>query len=64
MKRNEAKQALQSLGAKVSASISNKTDVVVAGESAGSKLNKAIELNIPVINEEELIALLTSFQNQ
>lgn len=58
MKRNDAKQALQSLGAKVSGSVSAKTDCVVAGESAGSKLVKAKELNIPVIDENELIVLL------
>lgn len=63
MKRNEAKEALQSLGAKISGSVSTKTDCVVAGESAGSKLTKAEELSIPVIDENELISLLTSFQN-
>lgn len=61
MKRNEAKTALQELGAKVAGSVSVKTDCVVAGESAGSKLIKAQELNIPVIDENELIALLASF---
>jgi DNA ligase (NAD+) len=62
MKRNDAKQALQTLGAKVSGSVSKNTDYVVAGESAGSKLSKAQELNIPVIDEDELIVLLTSFK--
>jgi DNA ligase (NAD+) len=62
MKRNDAKQALQSLGAKVSGSVSSKTDCVVAGESAGSKLTKAQELNIPIINENELISLLAQFK--
>ncbi len=60
MKRNEAKQALQNLGAKVSGSVSNKTDCVIAGDSAGSKLTKAEELNIPVINEDQLIALIST----
>ncbi len=62
MKRNDAKAALQALGAKVAGSVSSKTDVVVAGESAGSKLTKAQDLNIPVIDEEGLIALLASFE--
>ncbi len=57
MKRNEAKASLQTLGAKVSGSVSAKTDCVVVGESAGSKLTKAQELNIPVIDENELILL-------
>jgi DNA ligase (NAD+) len=62
MKRNDAKQALQALGAKVSGSVSSKTDCVVAGESAGSKLTKAQELNIPIIDEDELIALLAQLK--
>ncbi len=61
MKRGEAKEMLQSFGAKVSGSVSAKTDFVVAGESAGSKLTKAEELSIPIIDENELIALLSSF---
>ena len=60
MKRNDAKAALQALGAKVSGSVSSKTDCVVAGEAAGSKLTKAQELNIPVLDEEGLIDLLAS----
>lgn len=63
MKRNEAKAALQALGAKVSSSVSAKTDCVVAGEAAGSKLSKAQELNIPVIDENELISLLSSLKD-
>ena len=60
MGRNEAKQALQALGAKVSGSVSKKTDYVVAGESAGSKLTRAHELGITVLTEDDLISLLTT----
>jgi DNA ligase (NAD+) len=49
--RAEAKEKLQELGAKVSGSVSPKTDLVIAGEDSGSKLNKALKLNIKVINE-------------
>ena len=63
MSRDEAKQALQALGAKVAGSVSKKTSIVVAGEAAGSKLSKAEELGIPVWDEERLKALLQQ-QNQ
>ena len=56
MGRNEAKALLQQLGAKVSGSISSKTDFVIAGDAAGSKLAKAQELNIAVLTEEEFLA--------
>ena len=56
--RQEAKEALQALGAKVTSSVSKKTDLLVAGESAGSKLTKAQELNIDVWSEQQLINML------
>lgn len=56
--RDELKDKLILLGAKVTGSVSKKTDLVIAGEAAGSKLAKANELGIRTINEDELIALL------
>jgi DNA ligase (NAD+) len=58
--RGEAKTLLQSLGAKVAGSVSAKTHCVVAGPGAGSKLNRAQELDIAVIDEAEFLALLAS----
>ena len=53
MKRSEAKEQILRYGGKVSGSVSKKTTYVVAGEAAGSKLDKANELGIPVLSEEE-----------
>lgn len=57
--RDQVKDKLQALGAKVSGSVSAKTDCLVAGEKAGSKLTKAQSLDVPIIDEEGVIALLT-----
>ena len=56
--RKEAAELVEKYGGKVSGSVSKKTDYVVAGESAGSKLTKAQELGITVLTEEELFVLL------
>lgn len=58
MTREQAKEKLEALGAKVSGSVSKKTDYVVAGEEAGSKLDKAHELGVAVLNEQQFLALL------
>ncbi|MCX8956706.1 NAD-dependent DNA ligase LigA [Erwinia psidii] len=58
LSRDEAKDRLTALGAKVSGSVSKKTSLVIAGEAAGSKLAKALELGIEVIDEAEMIRLL------
>jgi DNA ligase (NAD+) len=58
LSRDEAKAMLEAAGAKVAGSVSKKTDWVVAGEAAGSKLERARELGVAVIDEEGLRALL------
>jgi DNA ligase (NAD+) len=56
--REEAKEMLEAAGAKVAGSVSKKTDYVVAGADAGSKLAKAEELGVPVLDEDGMRKLL------
>lgn len=56
--RAEVKEQLENLGAKVAGSVSRKTDCVIAGPGAGSKLKKARELGVPVLDEAGLNRLL------
>jgi DNA ligase (NAD+) len=62
LSRDEAKERLEALGAKVSGSVSKKTSFVVAGEAAGSKLDKAQELDVAVWDEAQLLALLAGHE--
>lgn len=58
MSRDEAREKLEALGAKVSGSVSKKTDYVVAGAEAGNKLDKAQELGVALLDEQQFLALL------
>ncbi|WP_139653648.1 NAD-dependent DNA ligase LigA [Raoultibacter phocaeensis] len=60
MTRDEAGEALKARGAKVSGSVSKKTSFVVAGEAAGSKYDKAVSLGVPVLTEDDLLAIIES----
>jgi len=63
MSRSQAKELIEAAGGKVSGSVSKKTSLLLAGEEAGSKLEKANKLGIKVIDEAGLITLLQSIEN-
>jgi DNA ligase (NAD+) len=60
LSREEAKEKLEALGAKVSGSVSKKTTYVVSGTEAGNKLDKALQLGVTVLDEQQFLALLKS----
>lgn len=63
MTRDQAKQKLQQLGAKVSSSVSKNTDCLVAGEAAGSKLTKAQQLGVKIIDEQTFIRFISEYKS-
>ena len=59
MSRDEAKYAIQNMGAKIVNTVSKNTDFVIVGENPGSKVKKAIELNIKIINQDEWMEIIS-----
>ncbi len=63
MTRDEAKELLEKYGANVSGNVSKKTDLVIAGENAGSKLEKALQLNVEIMDEAAFISEVNRYEN-
>ena len=61
--RKEAEEKIKSYGGKASSSVSKKTAYVIAGDDAGKKLQKARDLNVPILTEEEFLKLLDDAEN-
>jgi DNA ligase (NAD+) len=59
LSREEAKRRIEAAGGKVLASVTRKTSFVVVGEEPGSKLEKALSMGIPVIDEERLLSMIS-----
>jgi len=59
LNRRSAKELVQKFGAKIQSTVSKNTDILVAGSEPGSKLKKAEELNIKILNENELIKIIS-----
>nr|MBP8988309.1 hypothetical protein [Spirochaetota bacterium] len=62
MTREEAERLIESMGGRASGSVSSKTDFVVAGEEAGSKLDKAKKLHIRILSEDEFMKMIGKHQ--
>ena len=60
MARSEASEKIKGYGGKTTSSVTTKTDFVIAGESAGSKYNRAQALGIPILTEEEFVSRLAA----
>jgi DNA ligase (NAD+) len=58
MPRGQAKQELKKLGARISASLSSKTDYLVVGDNPGSKASKALDLDVEILSEEDFLSLI------
>ena len=62
LERETLKEKIESLGGKVSGSVSKKTSFVIVGDAPGSKYDKALKLNVPIMNEEDLMNLLSKYE--